>query len=94
MAFDPWVLAVLAGTILFNVSLIPQLVRTLQLKRADHISALFTVLILVASLCMMAYMFHIREWVAASGYVGNLIVWSIVLHYRLNPSDAGRQPKG
>lgn len=100
MAFDdPWEYVALLGVILFNVSLVPQLIRTLQLRRAEDVSALFTITVLAASAVMMVYMYQERLWVAASGYWGNLVVWSIVLYYRLNPkaprsaeAEPGHQP--
>lgn len=101
MAFDSWQVFIITGTVLFNIALLPQLVRTLQLRRADDISVAFTLLILVASVSNMTYFLHLREWIAAFGFVGNLIVWSIVLYFRLHPSPEkarpprhGRQPNG
>ncbi len=74
-----------AGTIAFTVALIPQLVRTVKLGRADDLSVAFVVLILFASGCTFAYWVWHRHWVASAGFVANLIVWSIVLWYRLFP---------
>ncbi len=85
MAFDAWSLLILTGTLLFSASLVPQLVRTVRLGRAEDISATFVSLVIVASTCNLVYFLHITEWIAASGFVANIIVWSIVLKYRLRP---------
>lgn len=85
--FDAWSLLILVGTLLFTFALIPQLIRTLQLRRAEHISASFLVLVLVASACNLVYFTFREEYIAASGFVANLIVWGIVLYYRIWPGD-------
>lgn len=84
---DPWQILIVAGTLLFTVSLLPQLVRTLQLRRAEHISAGFLVMVLGASACNLVYFTHLGEYIAASGFIANLAVWSVVLFFRLKPGE-------
>ncbi len=83
---DPWQWLILIGTLLFTVSLVPQLARTLKRRRADDLSALFIVTVLIASVCNMIYFGHIGEAIAASGFVANIVVWGVVLRYRLWPT--------
>lgn len=92
MAFDAWSYVILAGTILFTVALVPQLVRTIQLGRAEDVSILFILTVIAASACNMTYFLHLGEWIAAAGFVANLTVWPIVLWYRLNPRPRQAPP--
>ena len=82
MAWD-WL--IWTGTGAFTVALIPQLVRTVQRGSANDLSIAFVALILFASACTLAYWLQHAEYVAAGGFVANLIVWSVVLRYRLWP---------
>jgi len=69
----------------FAVSLYPQLVRTMRLRRADDLSVPFLVLVNVASALMLVYMAHAGNWVFATAQVVNLVVWGTVLRFRLWP---------
>jgi len=82
---DPWQGVILAGTILFTLALVPQLVRTVQLGRADDVSAWLVIFVILASVCNLTYFIHRTEWIAAAGFVVNLSVWPVVLWYRFRP---------
>lgn len=73
------------GTGAFTVALVPQLVRTIRRGRADDLSVFFVSLIIFASAVTLSYWIAKKEWVAASGFVANILVWSVVLWYRLFP---------
>ncbi|MGB0653129.1 MAG: PQ-loop repeat-containing protein [Thermoplasmatota archaeon] len=74
-----------AGTAAFTIALIPQLIRTVRLGRADDLSVSFVALILFASAATFTYWAWHQHWVAASGFVANLLVWGVVFYYRLWP---------
>ena len=82
---DPWELFNWAASIGFSLALVPQLRRTLALRRADDISRRFLVLVLASSAFMLVYMAHAGNWVFAGAQVMNLAVWSIVLFFRMRP---------
>lgn len=74
------------GTTLFTVALLPQLVRTLKLGRADDFSLPFIAMVVVASGATLAYwLIHGESFKVWAGFVANLIVWGIVLWYRIFP---------
>jgi uncharacterized protein with PQ loop repeat len=75
-----------AGSLLFTVALVPQLVRTLQRKRAKDVDLTFLLIVLLASGILLGYSFATRQYWYAGSYVANLLVWSIVLYYRLWPA--------
>jgi hypothetical protein len=82
---DPWELFNWAASLGFSLALVPQLRRTLLLRRADDISRRFLVLVLASSAFMLTYMAHAGNWVFAVAQVMNLSVWSIVLYFRIRP---------
>ncbi|MGB1697957.1 MAG: PQ-loop repeat-containing protein [Thermoplasmatota archaeon] len=89
MAWDPWNYLILAGTTMFTVALIPQLVRTIRLGRAEDISIPFILLVVLASFANLTYFFvHVGDYIAGAGFIANIVVWSLVLWYRIYP----RQP--
>lgn len=78
-----------AGTLLFVAALLPQALRTRRLGHADDISVGFLVTVLAGSLCMLLWSASLRQWVVASGFVANLLVWGYVLRVRLRPRAGG-----
>lgn len=94
---DPWEFLQFAGSTLFVVSLIPQFIRTVQRGRADDVSAIFTIVVLLASLIMVPYALHTEQWYLTGNYVANLGGWGTVLYYRFSPRPApttAPSPKG
>ena len=86
---EPWNFVILAGTTLFTLALVPQLLRTIRLGRADDISIPFVFMVVVASICNLTYFFvHVGDFIAGSGFIANIFVWSIVLWYRLFPRQS------
>ena len=85
---DPWELFNWAASFGFTVSLIPQLQRTLKLRRADDISRRFLILVNCAAALMLVYSIHVQNWVFAAAQCANLLVWGIVLWFRLHPGTA------
>lgn len=82
---DVWDLLIWAGSIGFIVCLMPQLWRTIHLRRADDLSLGFLLLVLVSSGCTLPYMLHQGEYVFAVAQAVNLAVWGTVLYFRLRP---------
>lgn len=84
------------GSLLFTVALVPQGVRTIRLGRADDLSVVFILMVLGASAATLAYwLIHeqpVRVWF---GFVANLLVWGLVLWYRLfpRPGSVGHEDK-
>lgn len=85
METDAWEVLNWAASAGFSLALMPQLIRTLKRRSAEDISRLFAGLILVSSMCMLVYMAHLGNWVFASAQATNLLVWGIVLYYRIRP---------
>ena len=79
----------LLGAIGFTVSLVPQLVRTWRRKRAEDIDVTFLVILLVSSLILVVFAVREGLWFFVGSYVANLVVWGIVLYYRLRPGTSG-----
>lgn len=86
MAFDGWETLNYAASIGFTVALLPQLLRTLKRKRAQDISVPFAALVILSSACLFPYMLHEGNFVFAGAQAVNLIVWAVVLYYRLWPA--------
>lgn len=82
---DPWEILNWAASIGFSLALVPQLRRTWLLRRADDISRRFLVLVLASSTFMLTYMAHAGNWVFAGAQVMNILVWSMVLYFRVRP---------
>lgn len=82
---DPDILQA-TGSVLFAIALIPQLVRTLQRKRANDVDLTFLLIVLGASGILLAYSALTRQYWYVGSYTANLVVWSIVLYYRLRPA--------
>jgi len=85
---DGWDVVITAGSIGFILCLVPQLVRTVQRRRADDVSIQFLVLVLASSALVLPYMMHKGEPVFALAQAVNLVVWSVVLWFRLRPARA------
>jgi uncharacterized protein with PQ loop repeat len=85
---DAWDLVIDAGSLGFIACLVPQLVRTLRRRRADDLSLAFLFLVLASSVLTLAYMAHLREWAFVVAQVANLVVWGIVLVFRVRPGRA------
>jgi uncharacterized protein with PQ loop repeat len=85
VSIDEWEVLNWVASAGFSGALMPQLVRTLRRRSADDISRVFATLILLSSVCMLAYMAHLGNWVFASAQAANLVVWGIVLYYRVKP---------
>jgi uncharacterized protein with PQ loop repeat len=83
---NPWDWLILAASVGFTVSLMPQLFRTLKRRRANDLSVPFLVLVLVSSACGAPYFLHTGEFVFAAAQGVNLLVWGVVLYYRLWPA--------
>jgi uncharacterized protein with PQ loop repeat len=82
---DGWELFNWAGSVGFSLALVPQLRRTWTLRRADDISRKFLWLVLASSGFMLTYMAHAGNWVFAFAQGMNLLVWGIVLYFRVRP---------
>lgn len=85
MAMHLWELLNWAASLGFTLALVPQLVRTVRLRRADDISRRFLVLILLSSSMMLIYMARAGNWVFATAQVANILVWGVVLYFRFRP---------
>ncbi len=84
---------VILGTVGFTVALLPQLVRTLRLGRAEDISIPFILLVVAASILTFIYwVIRGEPWYVTSGFAANAIVWSIVLWYRVFPRPGALDP--
>jgi uncharacterized protein with PQ loop repeat len=89
MAWDPWNYVILSGTTLFTLALVPQLIRTVRLGRADDFSVPFILMVVFASIANLTYFFaHKHDYIAGAGFIANIGVWSLVLWYRFNPREA------
>lgn len=89
---DPWNILIWAGSAGFIICLMPQLWRTLRLRRADDISVTFLVLVLASSGLTLPYMLHAGEFVFAAAQAINLLVWGTVLYFRLCPAPTATLP--
>lgn len=77
---------IFVGSTAFSVALVPQLVRTLKLGRADDLSIPFVALVIAASAMTLVYwLIRGENWEVYFGFLANLLVWSVVLWYRLFP---------
>lgn len=85
MHIDEWEVLNWVASAGFSAALMPQLVRTVRRRSADDISRIFVALILVSSACMLVYMAHLGNWVFATAQAANIVVWGIVLYYRVRP---------
>lgn len=82
---DVWTLLQATGSILFLICLVPQFVRTLQRRRADDVSLLFLVLVLLGSAVLVPYSAHTLQWYFVASFLGNIVVWGTVLYFRVRP---------
>ena len=90
---DPWEIFNWLASLGFTVSLIPQLQRTLKLRRADDISRRFLVLVNCAAALMLVYSLHVQNLVFAAAQCANLLVWGIVLWFRLHAGTVAGQAR-
>lgn len=76
------------GSLLFTVALVPQAVRTVRLGRAEDLSIPFILLVLGASVITLGYWLgQGAHWAVYYGFIANIIVWGLVLYYRMWPRD-------
>lgn len=87
-----WLYVSWLGTALFTIALVPQAVRTWRRKHAEDISIWFLVTVLAASVCMGLYMLSIPNVPASLGFVANIVVWGMVLWFRVYPQDGRVRP--
>jgi uncharacterized protein with PQ loop repeat len=74
------------GTSLFTLALLPQLWRTVKLGRADDFSLPFIAMVVLASASTLIYwLIHEAPFRIWGGFVANLMVWGLVLYYRIFP---------
>ena len=78
----------------FSIALLPQLVRTLRLGRAEDFSLPFILIVVAASILAMIYFLIVDPagWYVYYGYVANIAVWSIVAWYRIYPRPGAVAP--
>jgi uncharacterized protein with PQ loop repeat len=71
----------------FTAALLPQLVRTVRLGRANDFSLPFILIVVAASITALVYflLVDVRGWFVYYGYVANILVWLVVAWYRLFP---------
>lgn len=95
---------VFLGSSAFTLALFPQLVRTVRLGRADDLSIPFVLLVIGASILTLTYwLIRSEDWEVYFGFIANVVVWGVVLWYRLFPRPgslgheaepgAGRRPR-
>lgn len=73
---------------MFTVALLPQAVRTVRLGRAEDMSVPFILLVLGGSVATLAYwLIESADWVIYYGFIANILVWGLVLYYRLWPRE-------
>lgn len=82
-----------AGSLGFTVALVPQFVTTLRRKRANDMDVTFLLIVLLSSLVLLVYSLATRQYYFAASYVANLLVWSVVLYFRLRPGFGYREPR-
>lgn len=74
------------GSLSFTLALVPQAVRTLRLGRAEDLSIPFILLVLGASVMTLIYwLIRGEPWQVYFGFIANILVWGLVLWYRLFP---------
>jgi uncharacterized protein with PQ loop repeat len=83
LAFADWLQ--LLGSVGFIVSLAPQLVRTVRLRRAEDISPSFLIILLVSSFILLVYAALTNQWFFFASYSANILVWGTVLYFRFRP---------
>lgn len=77
---------VFLGSSAFTLALFPQLVRTVRLGRADDLSIPFVLLVIGASILTLTYwLIRSEDWEVYFGFIANVLVWGVVLWYRLFP---------
>lgn len=77
---------IVLGTVGFTVALLPQVVRTMRLGRADDLSIPFILLVVGASGLTLAYwILHQQPLRVTFGFGANIVAWGLVLWYRLFP---------
>jgi uncharacterized protein with PQ loop repeat len=77
------------GAMGFVVSLAPQLIRTVRRKSAYDVSLWFLIILLLSSALLFYFALASKPrlvWFAVS-YFTNIVVWGIVLYYRVRPAQ-------
>lgn len=82
-----------AGSLGFTIALLPQFLRTIRRRRANDMDLTFLLIVLASSLVLLVYSLATRQYFFAASYVANLLVWSVVLYYRLRPGFGYREPR-
>lgn len=85
---------IFTGSTAFTLALVPQAIRTMRLGRADDLSIPFILLVLTASILTLVYwLIRGEPWLVYYGFIANIIVWGLVLWYRLfpRPGAAGHE---
>lgn len=76
----------LIGAIVAQMAVLPQIVKSLKLKRTNHISLLYQFMVWVGSLFLVIHFFEIRDVVGITCEMLSLILVGIVvyliIHYR------------
>lgn len=76
------------GSLSFTLALVPQAARTIRRGRAEDLSIPFILLVLAASIMTLVYWLIRQEpWQVYFGFIANLMVWGVVLWYRLFPRE-------
>ena len=83
------------GSAAFSLALVPQAFRTVKRGRAEDLSIPFILLVLAASIMTLVYWLIRREaWEVYFGFIANIMVWGLVLWYRLFPRVAPSEEPG
>lgn len=85
---DAWELLNIVGSLGFVACLTPQMIRTVRLRRADDLSLVFLILVLLSSVCILLYSLQQRNLIFAAAQGANLVVWGTVLYFKLRPGAA------
>jgi uncharacterized protein with PQ loop repeat len=75
------------GAMGFIVALAPQFVRTIHRRSAADVSLWFLIILIGSSALLFYFALATRPrlvWFAVS-YAANILVWGVVLYYRLRP---------
>lgn len=74
------------GGLGFSACLVPQVIRTTKLGRADDISLTFLITVIIAAFLSLVYfIMEGHGWFVYYGYVATIFAWMYVLYFRLWP---------
>ena len=84
------------ASVLFTVSLIPQIIRVFKLKRSDQISPMFIVYSMAACSLMLVYSYVEGAWPVVLNNAGclglNLVLACAALRYKTSGEGSSVQP--